>query len=189
MKESIGIISSRPRARPPVEYFATSKDEYIASISAYARQFKEQNGRNPTRTEIEGAISVGEILAVPTNIFTHVRNLLDLLGIESVNKGGHEESFSDEELVEAVAKAFGEKCNQEAERVGKPVSESKKKKLKLTMENYKALRKSGALGNAPSEQTLVRRFGREFGPSWDDVLEKAALYTGKKKPDTKRFLK
>jgi hypothetical protein len=164
------------RNRPHEIYYAGNKSEYIKALVVYVREFKKQNGRNPTKTEIEQSIQDDKIQGVTTNILRHL-DIFDSLGIEK-RQGvyEHENTYSDEDLIIVVKRAFEEKCKREAKRLNtESLTTKERRKLRLRGVDYKFFRKEGVLGEAPSFDSLVRRLGKEFGPSWDEVLEKAGL--------------
>lgn len=149
-------------------YYAFERPMYIRALRDYIK------AHNPSRTELILALRKGEIPEVSEGIFNHIG--FDVLDIEIRHRGSTEQSFSNDDMITAVKKAFEEKCRLEALKLNKEsLTEKEKERVKLKVLDYKLFREKGVLGKAPHNLTLVRRLGKEFGPSWDDVLKKSGL--------------
>jgi len=155
------------RSRSAEYYYEGDRYKYIRAIKEYAKK------HNCTRKELTLAIVSAKVPGVPSSAIEKIDNLYDFLGIED-RQGKHIaiNTFEEVDLISVVKKAFEKKCVQEAKKLGKDsLTYEERGKIKLKGTDYDLLREE----DWPTKSTLTKRLGKEFGPSWDDVLVKAGL--------------
>lgn len=166
-----------PERKQKIFYYESEKSEYLKALRNYIEEFKKHSGRDIHREELHDAIAHSRVQGVPTTILNYF-DVFNILGIEKNTSYNTENmtTFSDDDLIAAVKKAFEEKCLQEAKRLNKEnLTEDEIKKIKLKEKDYKSFRRGKSFGEVPSCNTLIKRLGKKFGPLWSDVLEKAGL--------------
>ncbi|MDR3519659.1 MAG: hypothetical protein P4L63_02115 [Candidatus Pacebacteria bacterium] len=138
------------------------KDSYAERLRCYVEL------HNTTAAQLESAVKDGAVSEVPTDLFDHldVGVFLDKYGIQ---KGKIENKFSEKDLLDAINRAFNKKCRERAKELGKDIlSEEEKRKVRFTISDYNFLKEEGD----PSDRVLIKRLGKQFGPSWSDVFKK-----------------